>query len=363
MAVLPISLTVTPTWTDITSSVGLLGLHEKESVEIYHNGQGLIEVIIDTLGETVIDNSYNKQGRIINGSQFLAFPFTQDTTFWVRRIKSSIIENSQIQIRKPIKNVNISGVGTFKGALNIHDVDVHDRVINKFVRQNTATTTTITSQTLSDGSQYTIDVADATGFSIGDHLYINTTSVETTLPVLLATTSATGAATFTIDRRLDISHLIGDEIGVAIIDMSLQVGTIISPQIYYIAPQIGEVWHITRLLFSMTHGVAGDLGKFGGIARLTNGVVLRVKVNDQYGTFTNWKDNSEIKEDMYDVSFDSRSGGQGSAGTSGRGTFTAAGAVVRLNGNSGDRLEVFIQDDLTSLDTFSMKFQGHFENE
>jgi len=91
MAILPIHLIVTETWRDITTSVELLELIEEETVEIFHDGQGLIEVIIDTLGTTTINSTYNKKGRLINGSQFLAFPYTSTTKFWVRRIESALI--------------------------------------------------------------------------------------------------------------------------------------------------------------------------------------------------------------------------------------------------------------------------------
>jgi len=119
MAILPIHLTVTETWIDITTSVELLELIEEETVEIFHDGQGLIEVIIDTIGTTTIDSSYNKKGRLINGAQFLAFPYTPTTKFWVRRVKSTLRENSQIQLRKPVENVNIGGVETPRDALRV----------------------------------------------------------------------------------------------------------------------------------------------------------------------------------------------------------------------------------------------------
>ena len=119
MAILPIHLTVTEAWLDITTSVALLELIEEETVEIFHNGQGLIEVIIDTLGTTTIDSTFDKKGRLINGSQFLQFPYTPTTKFWVRRVKSTLMEESQIQLRKPVENINIGGVDTPRDALRI----------------------------------------------------------------------------------------------------------------------------------------------------------------------------------------------------------------------------------------------------
>jgi hypothetical protein len=111
----------------------------------------------------------------------------------------------------------------------------------------------------------------------------------------------------------------------------------------------------------MSHAGAGDLSLFGGIPALTNGCLMRARIDGQYGTLTNWKTNENMKSDMYDVEFDARSGGGGSYGTSGRGSFDRTGAVVRLDGATNDRLEFYVQDDLTALATFTMKAQGHLE--
>lgn len=253
-------------------------------------------------------------------------------------------------------------IESLKGALNIHDADVHNSIINKYIYQNTAVSTTLTAATAGDGTVYQISVLDATGFTEGSSLYINTSDIETTQPRLISTTAATGPAVFTLDRRLDIVHAIGDTVTQSVTDMSILVGTMVSPQVYSVGPQAGEVWHITRLLFSMTHNTAGDLGLFGNLAPLTNGVLLRAFVSGQYSTFANWKTSADIKDDMYDVEFDFRSGGGGIYGTSGRGTFKNAGSVIRLDGTLGDKLEVLVQDDITTLLRFTMKFQGHLEN-
>ena len=255
-------------------------------------------------------------------------------------------------------------ISSLKGAIDIHNADVHNSVVNRYMHRHTAVSTTITTAITGDGTEYTIDVADATGFAVGDYLHINTSEEEITHPRLISSTPAlptTGPATFTLDRILDIAHPIGSTVIQSIIDMSSAAGTMASPVIYYAAPYGTSVWHVTRLLFELTHGTAGDLGLFGDLTALTNGCVLRAKINNQYYTFTNWKQNSHMKVDMFDVEFDPRSGGGGQYGTTGRGTFTKAGAVIRLDGALGDRIELLVQDDITLLDSFTMKMQGHDE--
>ena len=248
-------------------------------------------------------------------------------------------------------------IGSLKGALNIHNADVHNDIVDQHVHQHTVTITTFAVENVVNDYQFT--VADATGFAVGDGLHIGTTNTETTHPAIIAI----AAQLITLDRRLDKAHLVGESVIKVILDMALagQVGTLAAPQEYRLFPPPGEVWHITRILFSMVHGTAGDLGLYGNLSPLVNGVVLRAKRGGQYGTLTNWKVNADIKEDMFDVVFDTRASGGGSFGTSGRGSFSATGAVVRLDGDLGDALEVYIQDDITALDLVTMKGQGHLE--
>jgi len=125
MAIIPIRIIVTPTWTDITDQVKLLGVIEEEVVNIYHDGVQLIEVLIDTVGDVVIDSSFDKQGTLILGSQTESFPFTQTTKFWVRRIKSELKPTSQIKISKQLFNANVGG-----------SVAIHDALIQKYFTYN-----------------------------------------------------------------------------------------------------------------------------------------------------------------------------------------------------------------------------------
>ena len=182
-----------------------------------------------------------------------------------------------------------------RGALGTHNADIHNYVINHHLHQDTAVTTTVAVETSANG--YQIEVVDATSFAVNDYITINTTSVESTHPKILAIVTNT----LTLDRRLDNIHVIGDEVEKVIIDMAAtgQIGTLASHQIYSVGPPAGEVWHITRLIYTMIHGSAGDLGLFGNLSALTNGVLLRTYVNGTWRTFTNWKINADIKLDFF----------------------------------------------------------------
>jgi len=247
--------------------------------------------------------------------------------------------------------------------LSVHNADVHTKIVNKYFHQHTGLITTLAASVPAGGSAYEIDVLDATGFAVNDYLHMNSGSPETTHPMITAISAPTGPATFTLDRYLDIPHDIGDEVEKSIINMVSQDGTMAAPQEYWVGPEVGEVWHETRILFEMTHDSKGDLGTFGGIPALANGILFRARIDGQYGTFTNWKRMGDFKADMYNVEFDDRSGGQGLFGTSGRGTFTAAGAIVRLDGATGDRIELYVTDPVANpgINTFTMTAQGHQE--
>lgn len=262
-------------------------------------------------------------------------------------------------LRVILSNAAGESIGSLGGALDIHDADVHTRVVNRQLRQDTAVTTTIS--VASAVNDYIITVANTAGFTVGSSVFIDTTTVETTLPVIKAIAAGT-PGTLTLDRRLDKAHLVGDAVTQTIIDMSSIAGTLATPQVFFAGPEDGDVWHITNLTLAMGHGTAGDFGLFGNINALTNGVILRVKVSGQYRTLTNWKTNGEINVDTGEVTFHTRSSGGGTHGTAANGAFKArTGGVMRLDGSLGDRFEVYIQDDLTTLDFWNMKVQGHFE--
>lgn len=282
-----------------------------------------------------------------------------DTNVWALAItdKSSLIVSETEPVPTAIHDGLGNPISSLSGAIDVHIADVHNVVINQYIHQDTAVASTVAVQTVIGDISFT--VVDATGFIIGRPIHINTTTIETTHPTIVNI----AGNVITVDRPLDKVHLVGDIVNQVVTNMAQtgQVGTLASPQIYVGEPPPGEVWHITRLLFSMIHGAAGDLGLFGDLAKLTNGVVLRSKVNGQFGTLTNWKNNGDIKTDMFDVEFDPRSGGQGNFGTSGRGSFSRTGAVLRLDGDQGDQFQVLVQDDITALGVFDMKLQGHLE--
>jgi len=246
---------------------------------------------------------------------------------------------------------------TDKYILNIHDADVHNIPINQDFHQHLGVTSTLTVATASDGSDNTITVANGALFSVNDHIQLGLDAEHTGVHYHI---QAIATNVLTLDAYVDEEWDIGTVIETITSDMNVNA-SLASPETFIIKPHVGEIIHVTRILISMTQSTAGDLGLFGNLAALTNGVLIRVKASGQYGSFTNWKANADLKNDMYDVEFDTRSGGGGTYGTSGRGSFSRIGVAVRLDGSQGDQMEIILQDDVSGLTSFAIKAQGHIE--
>lgn len=230
---------------------------------------------------------------------------------------------------------------------------IYDKVgINEnFQRDNGASTTLAVAASVGDTS---IEVADATGLTVGNtiRIYNATTTERTHIHITIV-----AAAVLTLDRPLDNAYSIGDSVVETEIDLS-QDGSLAAPLSFKITPPSNEVWHILRILPTMTDATAMGDATFGGMTALTNGVVIREYRGGVFRTLTHWGSNSHLKEDMYDVTY-SLKPPAGAYGLSGRWSFYKASFVVKLDGAAGDYLEILVQDSLSALDTFTVKAQGH----
>ena len=249
-------------------------------------------------------------------------------------------------------------IGSLNGAINIHDADVHDIPVNELFHRHTGVATTLAVASLAGATA--IDVVNATGFIVGTKFQIENGVIETTFP----TVTATLGTVLTLDKPLDNAFSIGDSVEIVETNMAV-LGTLASPVSFRLIPDRDQVWHIVRFLLGMIHSGAADDSKFGDLAALTNGVVLRAfnATANQHQTFTSWKDNEDIKMDMFDVTYTDKAGG-GLFGTNSRGSIKiGTGAVPKISGINGDYLEILIQDDLTALTSFQLKGQGHIEGQ
>lgn len=268
-------------------------------------------------------------------------------------VKNGFIPTTDVRLQDGFGNP----IGSLSGAINVHNADVHNVPVNDFVHRHTDETTLTVATNIGDTQ---ITIADATGFVVGAYVHLGpaTTPIEPIHPRI----TVVAGTIITLDRPLDFTHAIGDLAIVSIVNLVTDsvLATLENPIVYRYLPHAGEVEHITRLLLEIIHTAAGADDRFGSIPALVNGVVLRATVNGQTGTFTNWKDNGDIKLDMFDVNYSDKVGG-GNFGTNGRGSFSRIDTVIRLDPAQNDFIEVLIQDDLEALVDFRIKMQGHDE--
>jgi len=203
-----------------------------------------------------------------------------------------------------------------------------------------------------------ITVASTAGIVVGTSLKIFNaaqTTAEFKFPKVLVIVGLV----LTLDHPLDNSYASGDSVLPVTVSMNV-VGTLASPIIFRAGPPALPVtFHVARLLVTMTDATAGDMGTFGGMAALTNGIVFRVRRGGNFSTLGVWRSNEDLASSLFDVRFDTRAGGGGTYGVTACIDLLALRAGIELEGTSGDRLEILVQDNLTGLLNLKVIAQGH----
>ena len=166
----------------------------------------------------------------------------------------------------------------------------------------------------------------------------------------------------TIDTPVNIALPAGSFVAAVTTNMAVDGSS--TTQAFAVGPVLTGslgILHITRIMGHFLDSSAMDDGKFGGIAALTNGCVLR-KNDGKISTLWNVKTNADLALICYDFSYNDKAGG-GKYGANFRDTYGGQGAHgVVLELLPGEYLELLIQDDLTGLDEFTMMAQGHFKD-
>jgi len=182
---------------------------------------------------------------------------------------------------------------------------------------------------------------------------------------IMSSAGASSPWTVVVDTPLDYAFTAAGATVKEVTDDMKVTGSAASPIIFSASPQFlqdGEYWDITRVTMQMTHASSGDDGKFAGIAALTNGIVIR-KLNGDTKSYFNAKSNGDLAlHTGGDVTYTTRSGGNGAYGTRARRTFSGQeknGVTVRVGSTENAQFQIIIQDDLSALDSFQAVVQGH----
>ncbi len=210
---------------------------------------------------------------------------------------------------------------------------------------------------------YDIELVSAAGLLVGDDigLFQNSSNPSS----YFAKIKSISSNTITMDTPMDtVFDMVGNSPVLFELECDLAVDGSSTRAVFAAINDSDVPIDITRIILHMTDGTSMDDGKFGGIAALTNGCVLRKKKTD--GTFTNYfnvKTNGEISEICYDKSYDDKAP-SGVYGFSARLTFggqSKVGVVIRLHKN--EELQWLVQDNLTGLESFTIMAEGHFTDE
>lgn len=261
---------------------------------------------------------------------------------------------ASIKAKSQLTN-NIENINSYKNALQVDDSLVHEKGVNLFFFRDLDTSTTLAEDALRNDTS--VSVVDSTGFVVGDKIRV-TTDVDVGQSFLFVT-DVTGSV-LTIDRPLSVGVSSGSTVTKVSTSLNV-VGSLENPIIFKIVPPNSTLslrWQLTRMLIHLESVSTMDDGLFGSLPSLTNGLNIRViKGDGTYRDITNWKNNGDMANDMYDVTYTSKAP-SGQYGLRGRWTFTKAQFHVDLRGASGDYFEIRIQDDLSVLEDFEVKCQG-----
>ena len=347
--------------TVVSNAIGIgsfSGNFSNVKIEIGNSG-GIFTTVVDESSSNTDYTSRTFQLPITAG--FNAVRFTFHTTDTVTLSNLVILKSrsniSRIQAKSELTG-EVEDTTSYRGSLNVNNAWVNRKIVNESFHQHDSAVTSPT--TGIDEGDTAVTVDSVVGFSVADEVKIeeDVASVGIQEIGVLTITDITGLV-ITFDRPISNDYTTAATIERVVTNMAV-VGTLANPVSFEIDPPLGTVWQFTRILFNITDQTVMDDAKFGGIPALTNGVSLRATTAaGRTVTFANWKSNSDMKLDMFDINYSSKAPA-GFYGLTGRWTFTKAEVVAELDGDASpvQKLEVLIQDDLTDLDTFLMRGQG-----
>jgi len=204
---------------------------------------------------------------------------------------------------------------------------------------------------------YTIFVSNNNGrVSVGDEIQLLDVVANWEFYAIAKITNGDGSVI--LDRPIDHTFTTNTCINQTVTS-EMAVDGSLTNQIFTVRAGTNPI-DITRILLVISDAGSMDDGKFGVLASLSNGVVVRT-VDGFNKTIFNWKNNGEIGLFCYDTDYVAAAQGPaGSESFKARITFAGQskhGVALRLSGD--DVLQVVIQDNLSGLDSFKIVAQGH----
>lgn len=129
--------------------------------------------------------------------------------------------------------------------------------------------------------------------------------------------------------------------------------------IFHATPPNNQKWDLTQLIVYIVDDVNGmDDTTLGGIAAVTNGLVLRKK-NTVYDNIGNVKKNGDFKTVGCNIEYLIKVGGGETSMNAVCNFSNDAGITVRLDGSLGEEVELLGQDDLSDITSITAVVVGH----
>ena len=140
---------------------------------------------------------------------------------------------------------------------------------------------------------------------------------------------------------------------------NMAVNGSVTSQIFHITPPQNQSWDITQIGIFINDNDNMDDTKLGGIAAISNGIVIRKKNSTQYNNIGNVKANGDLKLFGCTIEYTPKTGG-GEDTMSGVCQFSKdAGVTIRLDGTKGEEIQAIIQDNLTAITAIYVSTIGH----
>lgn len=217
-------------------------------------------------------------------------------------------------------------------------------------------TTTITATLVFNS--YTIEIADATGININDLFRVidvgNNRFLQGSIINLIGTT-------VTIDTPIDFAYAAGSEFATG--NPNMAVNGSVTPVVFKLrigTVSVPGVADINRMIMVCETNTAVDLNKFGDLATLPRGINFRTSNGVVQNIFL-VKSNRGLAGIAYDwTPYSASNPAQGIDGFSWRLTFNGQDKLgVALRVEADGNLEMWVQDDLTSLVSLTVVLEGH----
>ena len=240
------------------------------------------------------------------------------------------------------------------GAVDVNVQDQTSPTFDLFFSETLDDTLTLANDAIIDA--YSIDLNAGHGAQVGDQLAIYNLGANR---IYIGDIIAVNVDTIELDTPINFTYDATTSVVVRT-TKELNVDGSTTRRVFKIEPPIDLEIDITRIMLKIICSSPPEFSMFGDIAGgLSRGVVMR-RTDGTNTNYFNVKTNGELANLMYDVAFYDQTKTQGVNGVTGRLTYGGQGkhgAVIRLAKN--ERLEIIIQDDLTSLNSFRIIASGH----